>query len=73
MDYLSKIDLTRTPEHIAIIMDGNGRWAKKRFMPRVAGHKRGVETIKTITIRANELGVKLLTVYAFSTENWGRP
>lgn len=61
------------PAHVAIIMDGNGRWAKKRFMPRVAGHKRGVETIKTITIRANELGVKLLTVYAFSTENWGRP
>lgn len=63
----------KIPEHIAIIMDGNGRWAKKRFMPRVAGHKKGVETIKEITIRANELGVKLLTVYAFSTENWGRP
>lgn len=61
------------PDHVAIIMDGNGRWAKKRFMPRVAGHKKGVETIKAITIRANELGVKLLTVYAFSTENWGRP
>lgn len=63
----------KIPEHIAIIMDGNGRWAKKRFMPRVAGHKKGVETIKEITIRANGLGVKLLTVYAFSTENWGRP
>ena len=63
----------KIPAHVAIIMDGNGRWAKKRFMPRVAGHKKGVETIKSISIRANELGVKLLTVYAFSTENWGRP
>lgn len=61
------------PQHVAIIMDGNGRWAKKRFMPRVAGHRKGVETIKKIVIRANELNVKLLTVYAFSTENWGRP
>ncbi|MCW6653370.1 isoprenyl transferase [Aerococcaceae bacterium NML210727] len=61
------------PKHIAIIMDGNGRWAKKRFLPRIAGHKKGVDTIKQITIRANELGVQLLTVYAFSTENWGRP
>lgn len=56
-----------------MIMDGNGRWAKKRFLPRIAGHKKGVETIKRIAIRANEIGVKLLTVYAFSTENWGRP
>lgn len=63
----------KIPEHVAIIMDGNGRWAKNRFMPRIAGHKKGVETIKQISIRANELGVKLLTVYAFSTENWGRP
>lgn len=63
----------KIPDHVAIIMDGNGRWAKKRFLPRVAGHKKGVETIKAVTIRANELGVKLLTVYAFSTENWGRP
>lgn len=61
------------PQHVAIIMDGNGRWAKKRFMPRVAGHRKGVETIKKIVIRANELEIKLLTVYAFSTENWGRP
>lgn len=63
----------KIPQHVAIIMDGNGRWAKKRFLPRVAGHKKGVDTIKRITIRANELGVKILTVYAFSTENWGRP
>lgn len=67
------IDKERVPKHVAIIMDGNGRWAKKRFLPRVAGHRKGVETIKKVTIRANELGIKILTVYAFSTENWGRP
>ena len=67
------LSLNDIPAHIAIIMDGNGRWAKKRFLPRVAGHKKGVDTVKQITMRANELGVKLLTVYAFSTENWGRP
>lgn len=61
------------PEHIAIIMDGNGRWAKKRGLPRVAGHKEGMETVKRITKAANELGVKVLTLYAFSTENWKRP
>lgn len=61
------------PKHIAIIMDGNGRWAKKRMLPRTMGHKAGVETIKTITTRANELGVSILTLYAFSTENWSRP
>lgn len=61
------------PDHIAIIMDGNGRWAKKRLMPRVYGHRKGVDTIKEVTKRANELGIKVLTLYAFSTENWGRP
>lgn len=61
------------PNHIAIIMDGNGRWAKKRMMPRVFGHKKGVETLKVITRRAHQLGLKVLTVYAFSTENWSRP
>lgn len=63
----------QVPKHIAIIMDGNGRWAKKRFLPRIAGHKQGVETLKEITKHANKLGVKILTVYAFSTENWTRP
>ena len=63
-------DLSKVPAHVALIMDGNGRWAKKRFLPRVAGHKKGVDTIKKITQRANQLGVKMLTVYAFSTENW---
>lgn len=73
----TKEDLTfdpnRIPTHIAIIMDGNGRWAKKRGLPRVAGHKQGMETVKTITKVASDLGVKVLTLYAFSTENWKRP
>ena len=58
--------------HLAIIMDGNGRWAKKNNLPRTAGHYKGVETIRNITIHANKLGIKCLTVYAFSTENWKR-
>jgi len=61
------------PEHVAIIMDGNGRWAKKRSLPRVAGHREGIKTLRKITKLANELGIKTLTVYAFSTENWKRP
>lgn len=61
------------PNHIAIIMDGNGRWAKERALPRIYGHKKGVETIKQIAKRSSELGVKVLTMYAFSTENWSRP
>ncbi|KAA6452836.1 isoprenyl transferase [Bacillus swezeyi] len=61
------------PEHIAIIMDGNGRWAKKRAMPRIAGHHEGMKVVRATTKLANELGVKALTLYAFSTENWKRP
>ncbi len=61
------------PNHIAIIMDGNGRWAKKRGLPRTAGHKQGAENIRKIAIACNDLGVKALTCYAFSTENWKRP
>ena len=61
------------PTHIAIIMDGNGRWAKKRGLPRVAGHKRGVDTVKEIVEACAEIGVKYLTLYTFSTENWKRP
>ncbi|MFB6497409.1 isoprenyl transferase [Bacillus haynesii] len=61
------------PEHIAIIMDGNGRWAKKRAMPRIAGHHEGMKVVRQTTKLANELGVKALTLYAFSTENWKRP
>ncbi|MEL0537737.1 isoprenyl transferase [Staphylococcus debuckii] len=69
----SDLDLHNIPEHIAIIMDGNGRWAKKRKMPRIKGHYEGMQTIKTITRAANDIGVKYLTLYAFSTENWSRP
>ena len=61
------------PKHVAFIMDGNGRWAKKRFMPRTYGHRKGVKALKR-TIRAlDELGVEYATFYAFSTENWKRP
>jgi undecaprenyl diphosphate synthase len=61
------------PKHIAVIMDGNGRWAQNRRLPRVAGHKEGMETVKKVTKKASRLGVKVLTLYAFSTENWKRP
>lgn len=61
------------PQHIAIIMDGNGRWAKKQGKPRTAGHYKGSENVRDIAIAANDLGVKVLTLYAFSTENWSRP
>jgi len=61
------------PQHIAIIMDGNGRWAKKRALPRIAGHHEGMKTVRKVTKLANQLGVKTLSVYAFSTENWKRP
>ena len=61
------------PEHIAIIMDGNGRWAKKRALPRIAGHHEGMKVVRKMTMLANKLGIKTLTLYAFSTENWKRP
>lgn len=61
------------PRHVAIIMDGNGRWAKRRGMPRVVGHQNGMKAVKRATIAANDLGVEFLTLYAFSTENWTRP
>ncbi|MDR0250308.1 MAG: di-trans,poly-cis-decaprenylcistransferase [Burkholderiales bacterium] len=66
-------DAPLVPRHIAIIMDGNGRWAKQRFLPRVAGHKRGVETVRKLVGAAIERGVKYLTLFAFSSENWRRP
>ena len=65
--------LEKIPTHVAIIMDGNGRWAKKRNMPRVKGHYEGMQTVKKITKYASKLGIKYLTLYAFSTENWARP
>ncbi|WP_147073089.1 polyprenyl diphosphate synthase [Sulfuriferula plumbiphila] len=61
------------PRHIAIIMDGNGRWAKKRFLPRIAGHKRGVETVRDVIKACGDRGVEYLTLFAFSSENWRRP
>ena len=61
------------PSHVAIIMDGNGRWAQQRGLPRLEGHRRGVETVRTVTNAARELGIKMLTLYAFSVENWNRP
>ena len=61
------------PQHVAIIMDGNGRWAKKRFMPRIAGHKRGVETVREMVKACITRGVEYLTLFAFSSENWRRP
>ncbi len=64
---------TSVPHHVAIIMDGNGRWAKQRGLPRLEGHRRGVETVRTTTFAARDLGVKMLTLYAFSVENWKRP
>jgi len=74
MDQLiNEIDKEKLPEHIAVIMDGNGRWAKKRMMPRILGHKNGVKAVRETTEAAAELGIKYLTLYAFSTENWNRP
>ncbi len=73
MDLKSSIDLQRLPRHIAIIMDGNGRWAKQHGKPRVFGHRNGVKAVRETTEAAAELGIEYLTLYAFSTENWGRP
>jgi undecaprenyl diphosphate synthase len=61
------------PRHVAIIMDGNGRWAKKRFLPRIAGHRKGIEAVRGTVRAAGDLGIEVLTLYAFSTENWRRP
>ena len=72
-DRITSIMQHQIPSHIAIIMDGNGRWAKKRALPRIAGHHEGMRVVKKITKLANRLGVKTLTLYAFSTENWKRP
>jgi undecaprenyl diphosphate synthase len=67
------IDMNNIPKHIGIIMDGNGRWAKERNLPRAIGHKAGVEAIRNIVKECNKIGIKYLTLYAFSTENWKRP
>ncbi len=73
MSSIDKIDRTRLPKHVAIIMDGNGRWAKQRGLMRSIGHENGVTTVRQITEIASELGIGFLTLYTFSTENWNRP
>ena len=73
MSINTELDLTRIPRHVAIIMDGNGRWAKAKGLPRTAGHQQGVETVKNITEAATRMGISYLTLYTFSTENWNRP
>jgi undecaprenyl diphosphate synthase len=72
-ELLKKIDMNHLPVHIAIIMDGNGRWARKKSFPRLFGHREGTKSVRDIVEAAGELGVKYLTLYAFSTENWSRP
>lgn len=67
------INKDQVPAHVAIIMDGNGRWAKKRGLPRIAGHHEGMKVVKKVVKHSNNLGIKVLTLYAFSTENWKRP
>ena len=73
MDFLSKINKDRTPDHVAIIMDGNGRWAQQQGHDRLFGHNFGVESVREVLKAAQEINVKYLTLYAFSTENWNRP
>jgi undecaprenyl diphosphate synthase len=72
-DLLAQIDAARLPEHIAVIMDGNGRWAKQRGKPRIFGHREGAESVRSILDTAARLRIKAVTLYAFSTENWKRP
>lgn len=73
MDFLSKINIENTPDHVAIIMDGNGRWAQQQGHDRLFGHNFGVESVREVLKAAQEINVKYLTLYAFSTENWNRP
>ncbi|MDD7250698.1 MAG: isoprenyl transferase [Prevotellaceae bacterium] len=73
MSYKEQLDMKRIPEHVAIIMDGNGRWAKRRGLSRSMGHQQGVEAVRIVTEAAVKLGIKYLTLYTFSTENWNRP
>lgn len=73
MSFKDQIDKSRIPAHIAIIMDGNGRWAKAQYLDRTEGHRRGVESVRTAMKAASEIGIKYLTLYTFSTENWNRP
>src|SRR5438874_12883507 len=72
-DFLYQVDRSALPAHIAIIMDGNGRWARKRGLPRVDGHRAGVNAVREVVEGSAELGIPVLTLYAFSVENWKRP
>ena len=67
------LNTSKLPSHIAIIMDGNGRWAKKRFMNRINGHEKGADAVRMVVRTAREIGIQVLTLFAFSTENWQRP
>src|SRR5262245_27744910 len=73
LELLDQIDRSALPAHIAIIMDGNGRWARKRGLPRVAGHRAGISSVREVVGGSAELGIPVLTLYAFSVENWKRP
>jgi len=72
-ELFAKLDPERLPRHIGIIMDGNGRWAKRRHLPRIAGHKRGVTAVRDVVTLASNINLPALTLYAFSAENWKRP
>ncbi len=72
-DYLSQLDPGNIPAHVAIIMDGNGRWAKKKSLPRLEGHRRGAEVVEAVADAAARVGIRYLSLFAFSTENWNRP
>ncbi len=72
-DIYARVDKTRLPQHVAVIMDGNGRWAQRRLLPRGAGHRAGVERVRTVIRMSSDIGIRYLTLYAFSTENWKRP
>src|SRR5271154_6455460 len=72
-EILQSLDRARMPAHIAIIMDGNGRWARQKHMPRIFGHRAGITSVREVVRACGELGVKALTLYAFSCENWARP
>jgi len=73
MDKILKIDLQKVPQHVAIIMDGNGRWAKGKGMERVFGHRNALNSIRESVEAASDIGIKVVTLYTFSTENWNRP
>ncbi len=72
-DLLSQIDIDRIPRHVAVIMDGNGRWARRRRLPRIAGHRAGAQAVRKTVEICSQLGMRVLTLYAFSAENWKRP